>query len=254
MPNELERLLDLANREPAYGPDFYRCMLESDVYALVPEEGHNLAEGRLRFVMWRSGDGHDAIPYFTSRAALQRALQPGWQSIKLLGRFFLNATRGATVVLNPNEPASCRLSPQEVALLLNTGAVAQMYADVPSEDRTYRFERVENPAIATLQSLSLLFARHANVLCAYVASYYPPEQPKALSYLILIRVDDRETDRLVRECAQVMEDLPPDRAMDLTIAFEDSDVMLQGLEKLGPPFYDKAWGARLMTPENTRSS
>ena len=44
MPNELERLLDLANSEFAYGPDFYRCMLESEIYALVPEVGQLLAD------------------------------------------------------------------------------------------------------------------------------------------------------------------------------------------------------------------
>ena len=42
--------------------------------------------------------------------------------------------------------------------------------------------------------------------------------------------------------------------MDLTIAFEEADAMLQVLEKLGAAFYDKAWGARLMTPGSTRLS
>ncbi len=53
--------------------NFYRCVLASEVYALVPTEGHGIEEDKLRFVMWRGADGHDAIPYFASRATLRSA-------------------------------------------------------------------------------------------------------------------------------------------------------------------------------------
>lgn len=96
MRNELERLLDLANNEPGYAPEFYRAVLASDVFALIPVEGHGMDEGKLRFVMWHGADGSDVIPYFSSMQALENALQPGWQGVKLTGRAFLGLTRGAT--------------------------------------------------------------------------------------------------------------------------------------------------------------
>lgn len=252
MANELERLLDLACHEPGYAPEFYRCVLASEVYALIPTEGHGMDEGKMRFVMWRGGDGLDVIPYFASRAALRRALKPGWQPVKLLGRSFLQATCGATVVLNPNETASCRLSPGEVALLLDTGAVSQPEPSVLSEERLRAFLPVDGSQSATIQSLAVLFSRHPSVQRAYVAYCFPPEQPESRCYLIVIRMDDHDTERLVRESAQVMQDVPADLSMDLITCFDDTNELLQLFSEFGPPFYDQAWGGRVMVPESTR--
>lgn len=253
MPNELERLLHLTCREPAYAAEFYRCVLASEVYALIPTEGHGIEEGKLRFVMWRGADGHDVIPYFASRAAVRNAVRPGGQPAKLMGRSFLQATLGATVVLNPNEAASCRLSPSEVALLLDTAAVTQPRPEVLSEDRVRAFLPVEGPPSSTLQSLSLLLSRHPGVQRAYVAYCFPPDQPDARSYLVLIRTDNgHATEQLVRECAQLLEDVPPDRGMDMMTCVDDSHDLLQLLAGFGLPFYDRSWGARVMVPESTQ--
>lgn len=252
VPNELERLLHLTCREPAYAAEFYRCVLASDVYALIPTEGHGIEEGKLRFVMWRGADGHDVIPYFASRAAVLSAVKPGWQPVKLMGRSFLLATLGATVVLNPNEAASCRLTPGEVTLLLDTGAVTQPRPEVLSEERVRAFLPVEGPPSATLQSLSVLLARHPAVQRAYMAYCFPPDQPDARSYLVLIRTDGHATEQLVRECAQLLEDVPPDRGMDMMTCVDDSHDLLQLLAGFGPPFYDRSWGARVMVPESTQ--
>jgi hypothetical protein len=252
VPNELERLLDLACAEPGYAPEFYRCVLVSEVYALIPIVGHGMDEGKIRFVMWRGADGGDVVPYFTSLDMLQIALQPGWQGFKLNGRRLLEATRGATVVLNPNERASCRLSPAEVALLLDTGAVARPEPGTLTEDPVREFQAVATPPAATLHSLSVLFSRHASVQRAYLAYCFPPEEPEARRYMIVIRMDDSDTERLVRESAQVMQDVPPDLGMDMITCFDDAYDLLQLFAELAPPFYDKAWGERMIPPENTR--
>lgn len=252
MPNELERLLDLACGEPGYAPEFYRCVLGSAVYALVPIVGHGIDEGKIRFIMWRDADGVDVIPYFTSRDMLQRALKPGWQAIKLTGRTFLEGTRGATAVLNPNERASCRLTAAEVTLLLDTGAISRPEPDSLSENRGRAFHAVATPPIATLHSLSVLFSRHASVRRAYLAYCFPPEEPKARCYMIVIRMDDHDTERLVRESAQVMQDVPPDLDIDLITCFNEAHDLLRLAAELAPPFYDKAWGERMIPPENTR--
>ena len=252
MPNELERLLDLACGEPGYAPEFYRCVLVSEVYALIPMVGHGMDEGKIRFVMWRGADGGDVVPYFTSQDMLQLALQPGWQAFKLIGRRFLEATRGATVVLNPNERASCRLSAAQVALLLDTGAVARSEPGMLTEDRVREFQAVATPPTATLHSLSVLFSRHASVQRAYLAYCFPPEEPEARRYMVVIRMEDRDTERLVRETAQVLQDVQPDRDMDVITYFDDDHDLLQLFAELAPPFYDKTWGERMIPPESTR--
>lgn len=254
MRNELERLLDLATFEPGYAPEFYRGLLANDVFALLPIEGHGMDEGKLRFVMWRGADGSEIIPYFSSIPLLDTALQPGWQGLKLPGRSFLELTRGATVVLNPNEAAYCRLLPAEVTMLLETGAVSNPERAAPNPGVVRAYSAVTSPPAATLLSLSVLFSRHASVHRAYLVYCFPPDQPDTRIYLLVVRMDNHEPERLVRESAQVMQDVPPDLMTDLVTCFEDAGELLQRVADVAPPFYDKAWGGRMMPPENTRST
>jgi len=254
VPNELERLLDLACIEPGYAPEFYRCLLASEVYALLPTVGHGMDEGKLRFVMWRGADGIDVIPYFASRGALRRALKPGWQPVKFTGRALLKITHGATVVLNPNEAATSRLTPAEVTLLLDTGAVSSLERATQYGGLMCSLQVAATPPTATLHSLSVLFSRHRSVRRAYLALYFPPEKPEARCYLIVIRMDNHDAERLVRESAQVIQDVPPDLNIDLLTCFDDAHDLLQLVSDLAPPFYDQAWGERLVMPESTRST
>ncbi|MBK7145630.1 MAG: enhanced serine sensitivity protein SseB C-terminal domain-containing protein [Xanthomonadales bacterium] len=252
MRNELQRLLDLANHEPGYAPEFYRGLLTSDVFALVPEVGHGLEEGKLRFVMWRGADGSEIIPYFSSIPLLENALQPGWQGVKLTGRYFLELTRGATVVLDPNEAAYCRLLPTEVTLLLETGAVSNPQRATPTGEPMRAFQAVDTPPTATLLSLSVLFAQHASVHRAYLVYCSPADQPEARYYLIVIRMDGPEAEQLVRESAQVLLDMPPDLTTDLITCFDDAHAPLLRAAELANPFYDKSWGGRMMPMAHTR--
>jgi hypothetical protein len=249
VPNELERLLELACSERGYAPEFYRYLLDAEIYALIPCVGHGIDEGRLRFIMWRGGDGLDVIPFFSSRAMLRRGLKPSWQGVKVSARRFLDATRGAVVVLNPNEDASLRLTPAEVGLLLETGAVCSPRPASVGEGG-YALSHVDHPPMATLQSLSVLFSRHASVHRTYLVHAFPPERPEALVYLVVVRMDDKETDRLVRESAQVMGDVPPDLGMDLLICTNDDDFAVKLAEELVTPFYDRSWGGRMVMPEH----
>lgn len=70
--------------------------------------------------------------------------------------------------------------------------------------------------------------------------------------MIVIRMEDRDTERLVRESAQVMQDVPPDHDMDVITYFDDAHDLLQLFAELAPPFYDKAWGGRMIPPASTR--
>lgn len=250
--NSLTGLLELATREPGYGPEFYRCLLDSEVYALLPAEGNGLDEGKARFVMWNDATGARVIPFFSSRAAVRRVLTKALIAFRLKGREFLELTRGATIVLDPNEPASCRLNPHEVMALLGTGAVSSPQAADPSERGERALQAVERPPGATLQSLSVLFAQYPSIHRAYLVFCWPPEQPEARCYLVAVRMDRSDQERLVRESAQVMDDVPPGLNMDLMTFESDDDDFLQGIVEIAAPFYDRSWGERLISPLSGR--
>jgi hypothetical protein len=252
MPKPLTTLLELATREPGFGPEFYRCLLESEIYALVPAEGNGPNEGRTRFVMWADATGMNVIPFFSSRAAVRRALTAGQAAFRSTGREFLELTRGANVALDPNEAATCRLSPEEVSALLTTGAVSWPQPAETGEPWVRVMRAVEHPPEATLQSLRVLLARHRGVHRAFLVYCWRPDEPESRCYLVGVRMDPDEGYRLVRESAQVIHDVPPDLAMDLMVFDQDEDPVLKGIQSRTGPFYERSWGERLIVPPSGR--
>src|SRR5687767_12256018 len=101
--NELDRLLERVTLEPAFAPSFYRALMVEPVYALLPAGAVFTERGTIRFIMWKGTDGLDVIPFFSNPQILARVLTEGSQAVRLQGRQFLEACRGAIVVLNPNE-------------------------------------------------------------------------------------------------------------------------------------------------------
>lgn len=96
---ELERRLERARANREEEPAFFRCLLEAWVYthALVSDD-----HARLQLLQFRHPDGFHAVPFFTS---IKKARPPEGITAKvvpLLGRQFLELTRGATLMLNPN--------------------------------------------------------------------------------------------------------------------------------------------------------
>lgn len=119
---ELETWLERSRANPAEEPAFFRRLLESTVYAHAPASDDS---GRLRLVQFRHPDGFDAIPFFTSMAKAQFAASSAVRILELVGRELLSGTRGATLMLNPNDGGAV-LYPEEIASLLDTGFLARV--------------------------------------------------------------------------------------------------------------------------------
>jgi len=119
---ELEAWLERSRSDPAQEPAFFRRMLESTVYAHAPASDDS---GKLRLVQFRHPDGFDAIPFFTSMAKARFAASSAVRILELAGRELLSATRGATLMLNPNDGGAV-LYPEEIKTLLETGFLARV--------------------------------------------------------------------------------------------------------------------------------
>ncbi len=252
MSNELQRLLELACTEPAYGPTFYRCLLESEVYALVPAPIHR-PDDRVRFIMWKGADGIQVLPYFASREQIGRVLTAGTEAFKIRGRLLLERTRGATLVLNPNEPYDCRLSAGEIDALLRTGAVSAPESYRVEQETTVAFDTPKCMPQALIHSLIVLYAQHPSVLRAYLVTFWPIDDPEKQTYLIGLRLsDDAFAEQIVRESSAVMQDVPPDLPTDVVTFSADDDSTLQGMAKVSAPFYECELGRKLVMPSSSR--
>ena len=116
---ELERLRQKALSSPEGERAFFSALLNARLFAHVPISDDS---GRLRFVQFERPDGLTVLPVFTAHARALKAIGPAVRIVELDGRVFLEATRGATLMLDPNDE-SCTLYPEEVASLLKYGAL-----------------------------------------------------------------------------------------------------------------------------------
>lgn len=242
--NPLERLLERVTLEPAYGPEFYQTLLEGDVYALIPAGEHPTVEGKVRFVMWAREDGQQVIPFFASRPAVRRALNPNTHALRLTGRVFLESCRGAIVVLNPNERYFCRMMPGEVALLLDTGSpnAAQNY--VTSRDMQVELAVPDAPT-ELLTSLSLLFAQQPAVDRVYMVTLRPDEQ-SAPVWLIAAFIDtDMAANWVAQQMSALLADLPPRCSVDFA-RLTPGNPMATAIEATVAPFYERSFGAKVV--------
>jgi hypothetical protein len=129
---ELERLRQIAMADPGQEAAFLRALLDATLYAHLPLSDDTR---RMHLVMFTRPDGLIVIPVFTDLPKAQAAAGGHVRVAAVLGRELLEATRGATLMLDPND-VGMTLYPEEVAALLDEGraAIAPAVFDGPALD------------------------------------------------------------------------------------------------------------------------
>lgn len=121
---ELEDLMERAKADARADAQFFSALLRATVYAHVPTAKR---PGQARFMTFnRQPDGVSVVPFFTDEARARRSTQGMARVVAMRGRAFLEATRGSTLVLNPQDTPCCFLYPEEVAALLDEGYMAEV--------------------------------------------------------------------------------------------------------------------------------
>ena len=124
---ELERLRKRALADPRQEGAYLRALLLATLYAHLPRSDD---PGRMRLIMFTRPDGLTVVPVFTDRAKAQAAAGNAARVAAVTGRDLLEATRGATLMVDPND-ISMTLYPEEIVELLDGGRAA--IAPVPAE-------------------------------------------------------------------------------------------------------------------------
>ena len=119
---ELEAWLERSRTNPAEEPAFFRRLLDALVYVHVPVSDDS---GKTRLVQFRHPDGFDAIPFFTGWEKARFASSSAVKIVQVRGRDLFAGTKGATLMMNPNDGGAV-LYPEEIASLLDTGFVARI--------------------------------------------------------------------------------------------------------------------------------
>lgn len=116
---ELEHWFEQGMQSYTNESRFFACLIRAMVYAYVPVSDDSK---NVRLIQFRHPDGYDAIPFFTSAHRAARSTFSGLRTIKLPCTTLFEMTRGATLMVNPNDGGAV-LFPEEVATLLRSGTL-----------------------------------------------------------------------------------------------------------------------------------
>lgn len=117
--SQLEQLFQRAHASHISEAEFYTRLMQAMVYVHVPvyDDCKNV-----RLIQFRHPSGFDVIPLFTSAERCARAGSNAVEALRLPCIDLLNATRGATLMINPNDGGPL-LYPEEIAVLLEKGTL-----------------------------------------------------------------------------------------------------------------------------------
>jgi len=249
--NSLEVALARAADEPASRPEFYKILLDSEIYVIghtdAPGDGRSTlpAGAKLSIVSWENKDGIPITPFFTSLEALQRSLQEETRFVSMPARSFFEITRGATLVLNPASSYGKEFLPNEIEALLATG-VNHVATERVVETATQVLlgQPAEYPS-EMVSSLAALLARHPNITAAYLCLMHDPGSMPSPALVVGFE-GNGDVKAVIREAGSVAADTAPrGEPVDFVEIKRGAGGISDYFVTSVQPFYERAWGAKL---------
>jgi hypothetical protein len=243
----LNRLLARAAADVRCELAFFRALLEAKIYAHVPIT--DPVSRRLRFIQFNHLEtGQLLLPFFTDQPKAQAATGGTVRTVTLQGRQFFEATRGATLMLNPNDE-HCLLYPEEIEELLRTGRMAR-FEKTKIQAGSEPLVGPPDPAPAWLVDLlTVTLAGLPFVDLAYLASLHAHDQTGVSSMLLAMGTQAGLGDRAVHAVVTAMQPECRRRryVLDITHFVEPSDRpnWIEAFQLV--PIYERVWGARLVS-------
>ncbi|WP_145576611.1 enhanced serine sensitivity protein SseB [Yersinia alsatica] len=261
----LESLLKLAATESIHRTAFFRALLDATVLVLVDDAELRGEEGEMTFTAgdgvnilhWEKQDGESVIPFFTSVEVLQQALDIAEDQsidtekqpfIAMPVRVLFEMTQGAHLFLNPKSEHGKEFWPQEVAMLLENGGLAQPAEMVVDKESQILLGQPEEYPAAMVDALIQLFSQRKPVRRAFLALMHDKSVDEKPNLLVGLEVDgsDDEIDQLIQEAGNVASDhAPDDGPVDFCVVNEKERGVSHYLMTHTQAFYQRKWGSWL---------
>jgi len=244
--NELETLLEQAATEPAYRPAFFRTLLDSTVW--VPgnaAEGEAVVEeSALDIQHWEKDDGTSVIPFFTSIAALQQAVDDEQAFVVMPARTLFEMTLGETLFLNAKLPTGKEFTPREISHLVGEEGSPLSQQEVLEGGTALLLSEVAEPPAQMVDSLTTLFKSIKTVKRAFICSI--KEQADAQANLLIGIEAEGDIEEIIHAAGSVATDtLPGDEPIDICQVAEGEKGISHFMLAHITPFYERRWGSFL---------
>jgi len=240
--NELEHLLKVAMTEPGRRPEFYRSLLEADVWIVVggTASGNRTipAGAEIDLVQWQRGDGVWIVPFFSSIGTARQGAPFETNIACVTGREFFLFTRGVPSVLNPNCEFGREFAPHEIEALLEHGSLVPPDCEILEESRDVYLEPLaELPTM--VDSLRVLYATRPGVRAAYIVRARYASEPTRPMLLVGIETPSSEVAILEDTAAVVRDVCGPDEFVDAMPLNPRDGAIGQHIAEMTAPFYQR---------------
>ncbi|WP_145554546.1 enhanced serine sensitivity protein SseB [Yersinia canariae] len=261
----LESLLKLAATESIHRTAFFRALLDATVLVLVEDSDQSGEDGEMTFTAgngvnilhWEKQDGESVIPFFTSVEVLQQALDIAEDQqvdsekqpfIAMPVRVLFEMTQGAHLFLNPKSEHGKEFWPQEVAMLLENGGLAQPAEMVVDKESQILLGQPDEYPSAMVDALIQLFSQRKAVRRAFLALMHDKAADEKPNLLVGLEVDGSidEINQLIQEAGNVASDhAPDDGPVDFCVVNEKERGVSHYLMTHTQAFYQRKWGSWL---------
>lgn len=231
MKADLEALRSQAIADPRSEATFFAALLDARLFAHRPISDDS---GRVRLLQFTRPDGLTVLPAFTSRARAEFAAGSGARVLEFVGRDLFLLTRGAVIMLDPNDE-SCTLFPEEIEMLLRQGRVPDVATVNVGDDGPYQIAADEAVPDQLAQSLRLILSGVPYIRAAYLFQRIVGSEAVA-TYLLALDVEPASAERAARAMAVGMQtSFALDAVIDILTYEKDLPPGLQSLN--GFPLY-----------------
>ncbi|MFI5381129.1 MAG: enhanced serine sensitivity protein SseB C-terminal domain-containing protein, partial [Tepidisphaerales bacterium] len=191
---DLERSLIKATTDPAHRPQFYRDFIGAEVYVIqhgpIPSvvENRDIRTGEnLQLRTWER-DGHTIIPIFSSLPRLQAFIKEEVGYLAMKTPAFLELTRGAALILNPDSDYGKEFTAEEVASILDGSLWKPSERWVAQKETKVLVGQPANYPLDLVLALSRYFQTTPQVERAYLVHFFNAERDEKPHTLIAIEV------------------------------------------------------------------
>lgn len=235
-PRSLDEEILQAHHDSRHEPALLQKLLTIVLYVHSPL-GHRT--GRLNICMFDRPDGLRVIPVFTDLKKAKKAGRGRVLSVPVQGRALLEATRGATLMINPND-VSCTLYPEEIDGLLESGAVAHVTSFTVGEDDEVRIGAPTVPSDALASSLAQTLSGMHIAERAFLGEAHWCGGEPALAWFVVVVAPTHHGERISRAIATALDAIGPlDRALDVHVLDPAAALPDWIIEHAMSPIYDR---------------
>ena len=228
--SQLEHLFERAHSNHFNEAEFYAHLLQAMVYLHVPvsDDSRNV-----RLIQFRHPGGFDVIPLFTSAHRCARAGSRAVRALRLPCTDLFNATRGATLMINPNDGGPV-LYPEEVTTLLENGTLAT-FEKIEQTGGTWDVRLAESPPGYIVDALRAGAASASYIKKIYLLEKLATQADSGeVALMVYLGADSAHLERAARHIIKVLQNLSPrpDTIIDIAV-YDAAQARPEFLDEIG---------------------